>query len=154
MSRPMGRPTKLNTRTIDLAEEAMNLGMTVDLASDYCGISRATFYAWLSAGRRQETALSIDFLDAVRRGRARCVARLLATANAAAITDWRPPVWLLERRFGYSRSMADEEERRLLETTTINSEEEFRELLERVVAEGRQAEEMLTGRSSLIVHED
>ena len=154
MTRPMGRPTKLNARIVDLAEEAMNLGMTIDLASDYCGISRATFYAWLSAGRRHEDDMHADFLDAVRRGRARCVARLLATANAAAITDWRPAAWLLERRFGFTRGMADDEAQRLLETTTVNSTEDYRDLLRRAVEQGKQAEAQLSGRTMLVVHED
>ena len=146
----MPRPTKLTPRLVDLAEEAMNLGMTVDMASDYCGVSRSTFYSWLSAGQQEHDGLRRAFSDAVRQGRARCAARLLATTNAAALTDWRAAAWLLQRRFGYDSGMFSREER-TIDETTIAQAADIQELMLRLAE--INIEPQLSGPSAMVAHE-
>ena len=146
----MSRPTKLTPKLIDLVEEAMNLGMTVDMASDYCGVSRSTFYSWLSAGQQEPDGLRSQFSDAVRQGRARCAARLLASMNAAALTDWRAAAWLLQRRYGYDSGMFSREER-TIDETTIAQAADIQELMLRLSQIG--IEPQLSGPSPMVVHE-
>ena len=107
-----GRPELITDTLVELVEEAAELGMTVNLMSDYVAVSRSTFYAWLSKGRQYPDSTYGDFLAAVRRGRSRSAVKLLAAVRRASGTDWRAAAWLLERRHQFNRNLDIEAEYR------------------------------------------
>lgn len=91
--------------------EAIRLGSTFELAAQYGGISKQTFYEWL---KRKP-----DFADAVKEAEAQAVVRWLARIEAAAMGDpekkikpeWQAAAWKLERRYPrlYGRQIHEQE---------------------------------------------
>ena len=141
----MGRPSIISPRHVRDIEEALRLGLTVELASAYCGIHKDTFYTWISKASTHDEPLYKAFADAASRGRAKCAALQMARINKAGGEDWRAAAWIMERRFGYHRKLEQE-----LNVGAIAEEHNPAELIERILA-ARPLAESLVG---AVVHED
>ena len=104
----MGRKTKCTAKTIARVAEGMRIGMTVELAAQYGGISKDTFYRWLKLAN-DPTADKVfsDFSDAIKAAEADNAARcLLVIDDAANDGSWQAAAWMLERRHKYQRQAA------------------------------------------------
>ena len=111
----MGRPTKLNKDLIRDALAAAQMGMTIDLLSDYIGVNRSTVYDWIRRGSEEPGSIYRDFADAVSRGRSQCAALNLHRIQQASAEDWRAAAWLLCHRWPDRWS-----EKRVVEVSTGN----------------------------------
>lgn len=111
----MPRPSKI---TPDLQERVALLiraGNTVETAAQAVGISRATFFVWMTRGddARPDSPYA-QFRAAVEQARAEAEATLVTRiAKAAANGSWPAAAWLLER--GSPERWAKVSERRLLD---------------------------------------
>ena len=143
----MGRPTLITTDHIHNISHAAELGFSPELAADYAGISRRTLFNWLKRGENEPDTIYGDFHQAYRAGIARSVAENLQNIlRAAAAGDWRASAWLLERRYGYHRSMSVDIQARLdvqMKNTPTTAEEHQQlilDVLSTLPAEYLQAE--------------
>ena len=103
----MGRRAKLTAEVQRRIVQAIKLGATYDLASQYAGIDRSTFYNWMAAGREKRSPSKRDFFDAVKEAEGGHALQALATIHRAAKDgDWKAGAWLIERRHGYTRDGA------------------------------------------------
>lgn len=98
-----GRRSLLTKETTDRFCEAVRLGMTYKLASQYAGISDMTFYSWkrkADAG----SAKHVKFLKTVKTAESHGAAKCLAVIERAAEEgSWQAAAWILERRHKYIR---------------------------------------------------
>ncbi len=104
--------------------------MTVELASQYGGITKDTFYRWLKLAN-DPTADKVfsDFSDAIKAAEADNAARcLLVIDDAANDGSWQAAAWMLERRHKYQRQAAVQ-----VETTA----EPQMEIVDTTAADGR-----------------
>ena len=104
--------------------------MTVELAAQYGGISKDTFYRWLKLAN-DPTADKVfsDFSDAIKAAEADNAARcLLVIDDAANDGSWQAAAWMLERRHKYQRQAAVQ-----VETTA----EPQMEIVDTTAADGR-----------------
>jgi hypothetical protein len=100
----MARPSKITEQHIIAVEEGLGLGLTHDLVSGHLGIHRATFYAWMSRGEKEEGTIHSRFYDAAKRGESSgALAALRSVQEASNGGTWQAGAWLLERRHGYRR---------------------------------------------------
>jgi hypothetical protein len=112
----IGRPTLLTPKTIEAITNAIALGATYELACQYAGISRTTFFMWkqkgeaererLANGGKPDSALGrkmrpfLDFLNAIEKAEGEAVVLWLAKIEQAASDgNWQAAAWKLERRY-------------------------------------------------------
>jgi transposase len=77
---------------VDKLTQAIRLGATYQLACDYAGITRETFYQWLNN--------KPDFSDAVKDAEGKGALGWLAKIEQAASDgNWQAAAWKLERRY-------------------------------------------------------
>lgn len=87
-----GRRSKYTPETVDKLTQAIRLGATYQLACDYAGITRETFYQWMKG--------KADFSDAIKRAEgAASVTWLAKIEQAASDGNWQAAAWKLERRY-------------------------------------------------------
>jgi len=146
----MGRPTKLDKDLIRDALAASQMGMSIDLLSDYIGVARSTVFEWIRRGSEEPGTIYREFSDAVSRGRSQCAALNLHRIQQASAEDWRAAAWIMERRFGYHRQLDVRAEYKEADRRPIQTGADLDELLSTL---GR-AEEIRGQLSSLVVHED
>ena len=128
----MARTPEITPEMLRLASEAMRLGMTNDLASQYIGIGRTTFYRYLSRGKNEKGTVYRQFWDVISRGRAQCAAMQLARIQQAAQEDWRASAWIMERRFGYHRQLDVRGEFAQTESLNLGDGNDLDQLIERI----------------------
>lgn len=87
----MARPTKRTPEVEQRLLTALRAGNTIAAACRYAGITTETYGQW----QRRFPAFS----DAVTRAEAESEVALVAYIRAAATSDWRASLALLERRF-------------------------------------------------------
>ena len=146
----MGRPKKLNKDVIRDALTASQMGMSIELLSDYIGVARSTVFEWIRRGSEEPGTIYREFSDAVSRGRSQCAALNLHRIQQASAEDWRAAAWIMERRFGYHRQLDVRAEYKEADRRPIQTGADLDDLLSTL---GR-AEEIRGQLSSLVVHED
>lgn len=123
--RKRGRPTDLTAQVQSLICEHITNGARSDDAAQAAGISRTTFYSWLSRGRAGEEPYA-DFADAVERARAEfkngLIGRVMQYADSGDPGSWRAAMDLYKELEGSSRGAERAKAR----------EEVTREILERL----------------------
>lgn len=149
----MGRRPKLTSGMIEEVYKALRLGCTYTLAAQYIGINKSTFFRYLRQGKQDPTSIYGQFRDTVMRAEAaNAVAALARLQKAARDGDVRWDAWMLSRRHGYNRHLKINGVVDLNgDDSPISSEEEYRELVERVLTAGGIAAMSPVG---LIVSED
>lgn len=99
------RPTKLTAAVTKDVCKAVAMGMTFELAAQYAGISKTTFFRWMRQGEEaDEDDPFRHFWHSVKSAESKGALNALATINRAA-TDgsWQAAAWLLERRHRYRK---------------------------------------------------
>lgn len=93
------RASKLTAEVQKKIVEAISLGNYQDVAAQYAGIDRATFYRWMEKGRQDEPEpLYKAFHDAVEAAKASAEVRAVVQINRAATEGtWQAAAWWLER---------------------------------------------------------
>jgi hypothetical protein len=82
--------------------EALQLGMTIELASKYAGIEQKTFYNWMNRGRREGEGIYFQFLQAIEKAIAKsALVNMAIIQKAAKEGTWQASAWIMERRHKY-----------------------------------------------------
>lgn len=98
----MSRRTKLNPQRQAMIVEALQLGMTIELASKYAGIEQKTFYNWMNRGRRENEGIYFQFLQAIEKAIAKsALVNMAIIQKAAKEGTWQASAWIMERRHKY-----------------------------------------------------
>ena len=149
----MARPTKITVDHVREVSQAIRIGLTQEQAAAYIGIAETTFYRWMRRGVREPDTIYGRFRQAVKRGEAQSVAFEMANIRRAARDgNWKASAWLLERRHGFTRTVAILNRAKGEEDAQpIRDVQEYRDLVERVMSAGSIAALAPAG---LIVSED
>jgi transposase len=113
---PHGRPTKLTDELIKKITDVIRIGVHVETAVQFAGISKETFYDWIAKGRTRN-GIHRRFSDAVIKAASEYQVRDVSAIEAASRgelrkdamgnpipgdyvikPDWRASAWRLERR--------------------------------------------------------
>lgn len=107
----MGRKTKLTKQIQSKIIKYIKQGNTYEIAALSAGVSRSTFYNWLSwgevvEGEPEPDPIYIDFREAVEEAAALAEMERVKTILDAAkgtgrykgVADWKAAAWFLERR--------------------------------------------------------
>lgn len=95
----IGRPTKLTNEireTIVTAIQACNYS---EVAAEFAGISKTTFYRWMELGERATRGPFRQFRDAIRAAEAGAEVYALASLRKAMPDTPSAAQWFLERKF-------------------------------------------------------
>ena len=109
----MARPKKINERRIEEIAKLIRAGNFIEVAAQYAGIHKDTFYEWMKRGAhekdrlekpyqrpREEEALYVKFSDAIKEAIAEAEIRdVNAITMAAQAGNWTAAAWRLERKF-------------------------------------------------------
>lgn len=98
-SKKTGRKTKLSPQLKKRIVALLQKGHMIEIACNASGITAATFYGWMNRGEKEGSGLFFDFFKAVTSARGIAEVHLVDCVQKAALTDWRPATWLLERMF-------------------------------------------------------
>ena len=99
-----GRKSKFNKGVVAAIIEALTLGGTVQMACDFSGISKSTYYQWITKGEKQKSGQFKTFVQQVKEASAKGAMAHLGTIFKASKSDWKASAWLLERRYGYQKN--------------------------------------------------
>jgi transposase len=110
----MARPVLIEPERAKRIADLILAGNNAETAAMACGVSRASYYAWMARGRAERDRLDADpkskpklseaiyleFLDTIEKAKAEAEARLVVLIQKAAQTPrtWQAAAWLLERR--------------------------------------------------------
>lgn len=104
-----GRKTKFSPQLGKAILEALSKGASIQMACDYAGIGRSTYYSWKNKGEAQKSGQLKTFVDDVARASAQGGVHHLGRIYEASERDWRASAWILERRWGYKKESSFEE---------------------------------------------
>ena len=93
----VGRPSKMNERTIAKLVEAIEIGATREVAARYAGISVSSFCSWMAKGREAESGEFSELLERIEGAEAKLEIFCLEKIQAHGEKDWRAKAWVLER---------------------------------------------------------
>lgn len=109
--RKIGRPTKFTPEVRERILIAIRAGNYIDTAAQSAGISKDTFYSWMTKGETPGAPKEYsDFTDAVKKARAEAEVNAVAIIQQAANRgNWRAAAWYLEKSFPdrYGRTRTD-----------------------------------------------
>jgi len=104
-----GRPLKLTPATAARIAAAVAAGAPRAAAAQSAGVSVSALLSWLARGRREESGVFKDLLEAVKAAEANFVVLAVGQIRLAADKHWQAAAWLLERRhpelFGQQRDL-------------------------------------------------
>lgn len=92
-------PTKFSRDIQDRIVAALARGSYIETAVKAAGISRATYFRWLKAGREEAEGPFRDFVEAVRQADAVGETALVTIIQTASSRWWQAAAWLLERKY-------------------------------------------------------
>jgi hypothetical protein len=95
--RDKGRPEIINQELIDTICNAIRMGVFVETAACFAGISKETWHAWLKKGAKEPDSIYKHFSDSILKASADAIMRKVNYVDKAAATDWRAAAWHLER---------------------------------------------------------
>ena len=99
MSKPRGRPFKLNAELVDRVAASIELGMTWARAAEASGVGLSTLHEWRARGEAGE-ALFVDLVERLKKAEANGIARALESIRSASEGGaWQASAWILERRY-------------------------------------------------------
>lgn len=93
-----GRPPKLTPESQAKVVTAIAAGNYREVAAQYAGISKGTFYHWMELGESQAEGKYKDFFDSVKKAEADAEAGSVAIIRKAAVENWQAAAWYLERK--------------------------------------------------------
>lgn len=98
-----GRPPKLTPEIQTKVANAIRLGVPVQVAAAYGGISNALVYNLLNP---KHPSHSPEFVDAIRQASAEAEVKLIAVIVEASKRSWQPAAWMLEHHPKYRQRWA------------------------------------------------
>jgi hypothetical protein len=93
-----GRITKLDDALRKRVCDVLREGNTREVAARHSGITRQTFFTWMSKGRKAASGIYRDFLDAVKKAEREAEMASVKVIRKAAPKNWCAAAWWLERR--------------------------------------------------------
>jgi hypothetical protein len=90
--------TKLSSSVEQAICQAILAGSSIEVAAEYVGIGRRTFYRWCSRGRKAKRGVFWHFWHALKKARAAAEVRTVARLLDAAPQTWQAAAWWLERK--------------------------------------------------------
>tara|TARA_R100001510_G_scaffold48861_1_gene46920 strand:- start:35 stop:700 length:666 start_codon:yes stop_codon:yes gene_type:complete len=100
----MSRRSKFTEPVIKRILDAIRIGSTYQIASEYAGISEVTLYNWIKQGHKQTKGKFRDFLDQLRVAEAdSAVGALACIQTEIKQGNLKAAFFLLERRHNYKR---------------------------------------------------
>jgi len=108
----MGRPTKLTDELTKEITRFIREGNTPAISATLVGISRSTYFNWMSKGLNKEPEF-LEFSESIERAVAQSVSlRVIEITTASKKGSWRASAWMLERlapeSFGKNRMKSPE----------------------------------------------
>lgn len=141
----MARPTKMTPQTIKMLCEAIRMGATYDLASQYAGIAPSTLYAWMAKGRKQEGGEFVELLEDIKRAEGKgAIANLALIQKSAKEGDWKASAWILERRHGYNKAHIQKQ-------SESNTEEQAEDMSTKQILQSQLQQTMRASKEALNV---
>ena len=109
----LGARIRLNATVQEKIISALVAGNYQEIAAQYAGVGKTTYFKWLAWGREEIERLEMDeaaepdptktvfanFVEAVEEARAGIEVRLTTGIILAAKDDWHAGAWFLERSF-------------------------------------------------------
>ena len=93
----MGRPTKLTDELTKEITRFIREGNTPAISATLVGISRSTYFNWMSKGLNKEPEF-LEFSESIERAVAQSVSlRVIEITTASKKGSWRASAWMLER---------------------------------------------------------
>ena len=108
----MGRPAKLTDELTSEITHYIREGNSPAASATLAGISRSTYFNWMSKGSNKEQGF-LEFSESVERAVAQSVSlRIIEITTASKKGSWRASAWMLERlapeSFGKNRMKSPE----------------------------------------------
>lgn len=109
-SKKTGRPSKLTPKIKDALLVCLSLGNYVEVACEFVGISKNTYYEWIKkaeqAREQGRTNEYTEFQDELTR--AQGAAEINMVKKISKADDWKAQAWLLSRRHNARWGKPDE----------------------------------------------
>ena len=100
----MSRRSKFTEPVIKRILQAIRLGSTYQIASEYAGIAESTLYHWIKQGHKQTKGKHKDFVDQLREAEATsAMGALTCIQTEVKQGNLKAAFFLLERRHNYKR---------------------------------------------------
>jgi hypothetical protein len=108
----MGRPAKLTEELTSEITHYIQEGNSPAVSATLAGISRSTYFNWMSKGTNKEQGF-LEFSESIERAVAKSVSlRVIEITTASKRGSWRASAWMLERlapeSFGKNRMRSPE----------------------------------------------
>lgn len=122
-----GRKKIISEAIINQLVSYLSSGATHVLACQAAGISKPTFYRWLSEGQKGNVTYK-PFYNAVKKAEAEGALKHLQNIEKHSMNDWRASGWLLERKWRYRKDSPEEkpkqdENKDLVKPSSISSKQ-------------------------------
>jgi hypothetical protein len=124
MTRPRGRPSKLNEETKIKLFDAIKGGNTLEAACEHAGISYRTMKNWEERGQREQSGEYFHFFEEIEQAKGLAEVELVRIISCAALEDWRAGAWLLERLNPLKWSLRPEMLQKRLEIASIGAQDD------------------------------
>jgi transposase len=94
----LGRKTKLTPEVEEKIVSAIRAGNYAQVAAEYAGISKRTFYNWLQWGQEGRRRPYVHFLHAVKTAEREAEGRAVAIVQKHMADNWQAAMTYLERK--------------------------------------------------------
>ena len=136
----MGRPSKLTSEVQQKICDAIKRGNYYDVACEFAGIGRSTFFRWKNAGEKAKSGKYKDFWDAIKKAESEAeVMYVERIREAAEDGQWTAAAWYLERK--YPDRWGRNRENKSPDTTEETGEDVDLEAISRAAEEAGNGEE-------------
>ncbi len=102
------------------------MGVFLETAVQFAGISKETFHDWIRKGRTRPNSIYGRFSDAVLKAGADAIVRKVSYVDTAGKSDWRAAAWHLERlssQFANKQSIKVEDENTPAEKSSFTDQD-------------------------------
>ena len=96
---PGGRPEKLTPDIQKKLADALKAGSYIEVACQWVGITRRTFYYWMEQGQRDEAGPHYEFFHTIQKALSEAEVGTVANIRAAGAKNWQALAWIAERRW-------------------------------------------------------
>jgi hypothetical protein len=103
-----GRKSLCTKARIESICASIRKGATYKIAAQGAGISERCFHRWMQRADEEPNSNYALMKKEIYKAELECADYLLDIIKAAAIKDWKPAAWLLERRYNYRRDQRHE----------------------------------------------
>lgn len=90
-------PSKLTPQIQELICQAVRAGNYVEVACDFVGLDKSTFYDWMNKGKAHPHSVYADFSNAVKEARSDSEMMTVQVIKNAMLDNWQAAAWYLER---------------------------------------------------------